>query len=92
MVEVRRTRGLHDGHLAGVDQVEVDLVADRRAAHPEHAVLGVQDDALLEVEVVGDQRGLADAEVDERTRRDVVGDQLRDLVLRQRSLLAAASS
>ena len=56
----------------------------RGRAHAEHAVLGVQHDAGARREVVGDQGGLADAEVHEGAGRDVAGDERGHLVLAER--------
>ena len=71
------------GFLPGVGQVGVLLARLRRGAHVEHAVLGVQHHPRSGLEVVGDHRGLADAEVDVGARRDVAGDQRGHLVLAQ---------
>src|SRR5690606_16675905 len=74
VVEVGRAGQFGDRLFAGVDEVGVDLVAFGGRAHAEHAVLGVQGDAGVGRQVVGDRGGLADAEVDERAARDVAGD------------------
>ena len=58
--------------LAGVDQVVVLLAGLGRGAHAEDAVLAVQDDLAAGRQVVGDQRGLADAEVDDGAVEDVL--------------------
>ncbi|GAY08084.1 ribonuclease BN [Pseudonocardia sp. N23] len=85
LVEVGRPGELGDRDLAGVDQVRVDVVAVCGGAHVEHAVLGVQDDSGARREMVGDQRGLADAEVDVGPvgvfGGDVAGDGGGDVVL-----------
>jgi hypothetical protein len=66
VMEVGRPRRFGDRDLARVDQIEVDVSAGRRAAHAEHAVLGVQHHACLRCKVIGDQGGLADSQVDVR--------------------------
>ena len=53
-----------DGLLAGVDEVGVLLALERERAHAEQAVLALQDDADAVGQVVGHERGDADAEVD----------------------------
>src|SRR5690606_39584574 len=69
-----------DGLLAGVDEVGVDGVVGGERAHAEHAVLGVEGDVLFGAQVVGDEGGRADAEVDERTGRDVGRDERGEFV------------
>src|SRR5690606_15003288 len=71
VVEVGGAGEFGDGLLAGVDEVGVDRVVGGERAHAEHAVLGVEGDVLFGAQVVGDEGGRADAEVDERTGRDV---------------------
>jgi hypothetical protein len=80
VMEVRRARQLGHRELARVDQVRIDLVAQRLGAHAEHAVLGVQHDAAVRRQMVGDRGRQADAEVDERTGRDVRRDDARQRV------------
>ncbi len=63
-VEVRRTGNSRDGFLAGVDEFRVEFFLGRVRADAEHAVLRVQDDLDVGIEVVRHQRGHADTEID----------------------------
>src|SRR5690606_11769822 len=69
-----------DRLLAGVDQVIVFLALGGRRTHAQHAVLGVQDDFAAGRQVVGHQRGQADAQVDVGALGDVLRDAGGDLV------------
>ena len=59
-------RARHEGHrlLSGVDEVGVDFVLTRKRAHAEQAVLRLQSHGDAGGNVVGHQRGNADAEID----------------------------
>src|SRR5690606_15167370 len=63
-VEDRGAWAEGDGLLAGVDEVGVLLPLVGEGAHAHHAVLGLEGDVHAAREVVGDQGGHADAEVD----------------------------
>jgi hypothetical protein len=84
VVEVRRAGQLRHRHLAGVGEVGVHLSTHCRRSHAEHAVLGVEHDPRLGGEVIGDPRGLADAEVDIGAGRDVASNPGGKLVGRER--------
>jgi hypothetical protein len=84
VMEVGGTGQLGDRHLAGIDQVGVDLVRAGGGTHVEHAVLGVQHHAGPRGQVVGHGGGSPDAEVDVRARRDVDRDRSRELILGSR--------
>jgi hypothetical protein len=74
MVQVGRTRRFGDRDLARVNQVGIDVGAAGQTAHAEQAVLGVEHNTGLGRQVIGDDGGLADAEVDVRSRGYVAGD------------------
>src|SRR5690606_20719058 len=80
VVEERAAGQLGDRLLAGVDQVIVFLALGGRRTHAQHAVLGVQDDFAAGRQVVGHQRGQADAQVDVGALGDVLRDAGGDLV------------
>jgi hypothetical protein len=69
------------GLLAGVDEVVVFLALGGRGAHAQDAVLALQDDLDAGRQVVGHQRGHADAEVDVGAVEHVARDALGQLVL-----------
>src|SRR5437899_350638 len=81
MVEVRAARQQGDRLLAGIDQVVVFLAFGGRGAHAEDPVLAVQDDFAADGKVIGNERGLADAEIDDGAVEDVLRDALCELVL-----------
>jgi hypothetical protein len=78
LVEVRGARQLGHRDLAGVDEVRIDRIAGHRRPHAKQPVLGVQDDILSRVEMVGDQCGGADPEVHVGAVGNVGGDALRE--------------
>src|SRR5690606_7583580 len=82
-VKERAAGLLGNGLLAGVDQVVVFLPLGRRRAHAQHAVFGMQNDFTLGGQVVGHQRGQADAQVDIGALGDVLRDAGGDLVAGQ---------
>jgi hypothetical protein len=47
VIQIGRAGRLGDGDLAGVDQLWIDVVAERLRAHAQHPVLGVQDDPAI---------------------------------------------
>src|SRR6267154_3462696 len=53
-----------DGFLSGVDEIGVDLGFERIGADAEHAVFGLQNDVHTFRDVIGDERGHANAEID----------------------------
>ncbi len=73
MVEIRAARLDRDRLLAGVDQVAVFLAGGRCLAHAEQAVLAVQQDLTVGRQVIADQGGQADAEIDHGTIGNVFG-------------------
>ena len=73
MVHIAAAREQRHRLLAGIDEVEVDLVVARRRPDPEHAVLALQHDLAPVGQHVGDQGRQPDAEIDV----DPVGEILR---------------
>jgi hypothetical protein len=63
-VEERRPLAQGDGLLPGVDEVRVLLALDRVGTDPEDPVLGLEHQLHVVVDVVRDQRGQPDAQVD----------------------------
>ncbi len=74
------------GHrlLAGIDEVEVDLVGARRRADAEHAVLALQHDLSPFGQDVGDHGRQADAEIDVDAVGEVLGGAPGDLAAGKR--------
>ena len=70
--------------LAGIDEPAVDRVGRRRRPHPEHAVLGMENDFALGRHVVGDLQRRADAEIDVPALRNVARQPRRHFGARQR--------
>lgn len=83
VMEERAAGQFGHGLLAGVDQVVVFLALGGRGAHAQHAVFGMQDDFAVSRQVVGHQRGQADAQVDVGAFGDVLRDAGGDLVAGQ---------
>src|SRR5208282_1866837 len=69
-----------DRLFAGVDQVGIFGAFEGIRANAEHAVLALQDDIHASGNVVGNQRGHADAEVDVEPILQFAGDALDDAV------------
>ena len=63
-VEVRTAGDLGDGLLARIDQIGIDFILGGKRADAEKAVLGMQGDVHARWNVIRDERGQADAEVD----------------------------
>src|SRR3954452_16109748 len=80
MVKIRAARQQRDRLLAGIDQVIVFLALGGRRAHAQDAVFAVQDDFTAGGQVIGDQRGLTDAEIDDGAVEDVLRDARCELV------------
>ena len=83
VVEQRGAGHQGDRLLAGVDQLLVLLGRRRLGPHAQNAVLAVEHDLALGRDEVGHQHRLADAEIDHRAVRDVLGDAPGDLVAGQ---------
>ena len=83
MVEEGAARQQRDGLLARVDQVGILLARSRRWAHAEDPVLAVEEDLAIARQVVGDQCGHADAEIDVRPLRNVARHPGRELLAGQ---------
>ena len=82
MVEVRSTGHLGDIDLAGIDEIGVFHAGRSRPTHPEHAVLGLQDDLAPLWEEISNQRWHTDPQVQVRTVGDVTRDTRRNLLSR----------
>ena len=80
MVKIRPAGEERRGLLAGVDEILVFLTGSGLWPDAEHAVLAVQDDLAPLGQVLGDQRGQADAEIDVGAFRNVARDARGDLV------------
>src|SRR6185369_8913372 len=80
MVEVRAPGQDRRGGLAGVNQVLVLAAGRGLRAEAENAVLAMQDDFPVLGDVVGDQRGQADAEIDIGAVGNIARDARGDLV------------
>src|SRR5258708_2416444 len=65
---------LGDGLLSRVDEVGINLGFEWIRADAEHAVFGLQNHLHIFGNVVGDERGHADAEIDEVTIAQFEGD------------------
>jgi hypothetical protein len=80
MVKVSAARQHGDGLLAGVDQVIVFIARGRRRAHAQNAVFTVQYHFNAGRQVVGHQRGHADAQVHIRAVVNVLRHALGELL------------
>src|SRR5438034_6645918 len=63
-VEVRAAGDLGDGLFARIDQIGIDFILGGKRADAKKAVLGMQGDVHARWNVIRDERGQADAEVD----------------------------
>ena len=66
-VEIGRVGQRRDGLLAGIDQIGVNLILCWEGANAQHPVFGLQGDMHAFGNVIGHQRGNADAKIDIHT-------------------------
>src|SRR6266852_375107 len=86
--KITGARKLGDGFLARVDEIRIDFGFERIRANAEHAVFRLQHDLNAFGDVIGNQRGHADAEIDveaiAKFLRNAAGDAFAFLFVGQR--------